>query len=113
MERAEEAENAKMLGGKAPEQFAERFHAAQHYKGGADQITPEDIGALPETTTPADIGAAPLYSALVITTGTRELTSADCNKTVSQLYFATFSNTGSYNIFCNVASHIRCRTVNF
>ena len=60
VERAEEAENAMMLGGKAPEQFAERFHAAQHYKGGADQITPEDIGALPETTTPADIGAASL-----------------------------------------------------
>ena len=57
VERAEEAENAKMLGGKYPEQFAERFHAAQHYKGGADQITPKDIGALPEATTPADIGA--------------------------------------------------------
>ena len=57
VEKAEEAENAKMLGGKSPEQFAERFHAAQHYKGGADQITPKDIGALPETTIPADIGA--------------------------------------------------------
>lgn len=57
VEKAEEAENAKMLGGKYPEQFAERFHAAQHYKGGADQITPKDIGALPETTIPADIGA--------------------------------------------------------
>ena len=60
VEKAEEAENAKMLGGKYPEQFAERFHAAQHYKGGADQITPKDIGALPETTTPAEIGAASL-----------------------------------------------------
>lgn len=102
VERAEEAENAKMLGGKYPEQFAERFHAAQHYKGGADQITPKDIGALPEATTPADIGAASLdqngkvtanqaSSAYLNITGDTELSNIHEGKTLKVTAHATLA----------------------